>query len=78
MVREQSIESLLLPSTYLTVLTLIGGGAKYGYEISRLIEERGYRNWVDIEMSSLRVEKRKTTTDLQRRRTNSQQKAVRF
>jgi DNA-binding PadR family transcriptional regulator len=53
MVREQSIESLLLPSTYLTVLTLIGGGAKYGYEISRLIEERGYRNWVDIEMSSV-------------------------
>ena len=43
----------LLPSTYLAVLTLIGAGAKYGYEINQILEERGYRNWVDIRFSSI-------------------------
>ena len=43
----------LLPSTYLAVLTLIGGGAKYGYEINQILEEFGYREWVDIKFSSI-------------------------
>ena len=43
----------LLPSTYLTVLSLIGGGARYGYQINKILEERGYRNWVDIKFSSI-------------------------
>ncbi len=45
-------EELLSP-TYLAVLTLIGSGAKYGYEIDKILEERGYRNWVDIKFSSV-------------------------
>ena len=42
-----------LPTTYLAVLSLVGGGAKYGYEINRILEERGYRNWVDMGFSSV-------------------------
>jgi len=53
MSRERKSVEELLPSTYLTVLTLIGSGAKYGYEIDRLIEDRGYREWVDIRMPSV-------------------------
>ncbi|MBN2231163.1 MAG: PadR family transcriptional regulator [Candidatus Thorarchaeota archaeon] len=43
----------LLPTTYLTVLTLIARGAKYGYEINDVIERHGYRNWVDLQFSSI-------------------------
>ncbi|MFX0044624.1 MAG: PadR family transcriptional regulator [Candidatus Hermodarchaeota archaeon] len=43
----------ILPPTYLAVLSLIGAGAKYGYEINQILEHRGYRNWVDIKMSSV-------------------------
>ncbi len=43
----------LLPTTYLTVLTLIGRGAKYGYEINEIIDRHGYRNWVDLQFSSI-------------------------
>ncbi len=43
----------LLPPTYLAVLSLIGSGAKYGYEIDKILEDRGYRNWVDIKFSSV-------------------------
>ena len=43
----------LLPTTYLSVLSLIGSGTKYGYEINQIMEERGYRNWLDIKMSSI-------------------------
>lgn len=46
-------EPYLLPSTYLAVLSLIGAGAKYGYEINQILEQRGYRNWVDIKFSSI-------------------------
>jgi DNA-binding PadR family transcriptional regulator len=46
-------ETYLLPSTYLAVLSLIGAGAKYGYEINQILEQRGYRNWVDIKFSSI-------------------------
>lgn len=53
MSRESKSAEELLPSTYLTVLTLIGDGARYGYEIDRLIEDRGYREWVDIRMPSV-------------------------
>ncbi|MHA2433752.1 MAG: PadR family transcriptional regulator [Candidatus Thorarchaeota archaeon] len=43
----------LFPPTYLAVLSLIGAGAKYGYEINQILEQRGYRSWVDIKMSSV-------------------------
>ncbi|MFQ5833403.1 MAG: PadR family transcriptional regulator [Candidatus Thorarchaeota archaeon] len=43
----------VLPPTYLAVLSLIAAGAKYGYEINQILEQRGYRNWVDIKMSSI-------------------------
>ena len=52
-IKSGSQESDLLPSTYLAVLSLIGAGAKYGYEINQILEERGYRNWVDIKFSSI-------------------------
>ncbi len=42
-----------LPTTYLAVLTIIGGGAEYGYEINKILEERNYRDWVDIKLSSV-------------------------
>lgn len=42
-----------LPSTYLTVLTIIGGGAEYGYEVNNIIERFGYREWVDLRFSSV-------------------------
>ncbi|MHA2163713.1 MAG: PadR family transcriptional regulator [Candidatus Thorarchaeota archaeon] len=45
--------AVLLPTTYLAVLSLIGGGAKYGYEINKILEDHGYRNWVDIKFSSV-------------------------
>ncbi|UCH04377.1 MAG: helix-turn-helix transcriptional regulator [Candidatus Thorarchaeota archaeon] len=43
----------ILPPTYLAVLSLVGAGAKYGYEINQILEHRGYRSWVDIKMSSV-------------------------
>ena len=43
----------ILSPTYLAVLSLIGAGAKYGYEINQILDHRGYRNWVDIKMSSV-------------------------
>ncbi|MHA2355720.1 MAG: PadR family transcriptional regulator [Candidatus Thorarchaeota archaeon] len=53
-IQSHSMDSVdLLPSTYLAVLSLIGAGAKYGYEINQILEERGYRNWVDIKFSSI-------------------------
>ncbi|MFW9794652.1 MAG: PadR family transcriptional regulator [Candidatus Thorarchaeota archaeon] len=42
-----------LPSTYLTVLTILGGGAEYGYEVNNIIEQFGYREWVDLRFSSV-------------------------
>jgi DNA-binding PadR family transcriptional regulator len=51
--KKQDSSSSLLPTTYLAVLSLIGSGARYGYEINRILEERGYRNWVDIKFSSV-------------------------
>ncbi|MFX1485057.1 MAG: PadR family transcriptional regulator [Promethearchaeota archaeon] len=42
-----------LPSTYLTVLTILGGGAEYGYEVNNIIERFGYREWVDLRFSSV-------------------------
>ncbi|MFW9848904.1 MAG: PadR family transcriptional regulator [Candidatus Thorarchaeota archaeon] len=46
-------ENEFLPTTYLTVLTLIGRGARYGYEINSLIERHGYREWVDLRFSTV-------------------------
>jgi DNA-binding PadR family transcriptional regulator len=51
--RKKSDESEFLPTTYLTVLTLIGRGARYGYEINSLIEKHGYREWVDMRFSTV-------------------------
>lgn len=48
-----SEESSFLPTTYLTVLTLIGRGARYGYEINEIIVKHGYRQWVDLKFSSI-------------------------
>ena len=42
-----------LPSTYLAVLTILGGGAEYGYEVNNIIEQYGYREWVDLRFSSV-------------------------
>ena len=42
-----------LPSTYLAVLTILGGGAEYGYEVNNIIEQFGYREWVDLRFSSV-------------------------
>ena len=46
-------ENEFLPTTYLAVLTLIGRGARYGYEINTLIEQHGYREWVEMRFSSV-------------------------
>jgi len=51
--KSRSMKTDLLPTTYLAVLSLIGAGAKYGYEINQILEQRGYRNWVDIKFSSV-------------------------
>ncbi|MBD3408182.1 MAG: hypothetical protein GF411_18820 [Candidatus Lokiarchaeota archaeon] len=57
-------DSKLLPTTYLAVLSLIAAGAKYGYEINKLLQDRGYDNWLDVKFSSVykalsELEKRK-------------------
>ena len=41
------------PPLHLTVLLLVGTGARYGYALERIIEERGSRKWVDIQFSSV-------------------------
>lgn len=43
----------LLPATYLTILSIVAKGEKYGYRINQIIEEHGVRNWVDIQFSSI-------------------------
>jgi len=42
-----------LPSTYLAVLSILGSGAEYGYEVNSIIEQFGYREWVDLRFSSV-------------------------
>ncbi|MCK4566153.1 MAG: helix-turn-helix transcriptional regulator [Candidatus Thorarchaeota archaeon] len=42
-----------LPSTYLTVLSILGNGAAYGYEVNNIIERYGYREWVELQFSSV-------------------------
>jgi DNA-binding PadR family transcriptional regulator len=42
-----------LPSTYLAVLSILGGGAEYGYEVNNIIELYGYREWVELQFSSV-------------------------
>ncbi len=42
-----------LPSTYLAVLSILGGGAEYGYEVNNIIEQYGYREWVELKFSSV-------------------------
>jgi DNA-binding PadR family transcriptional regulator len=52
-----------LPSTYLTVLSILGGGAEYGYEVNNIIDQFGYREWVDLRFSSVY----KALTELEKR-----------
>ncbi|MFW9811906.1 MAG: PadR family transcriptional regulator [Candidatus Thorarchaeota archaeon] len=42
-----------LPSTYLAVLSILGSGAEYGYEVNSIIDQFGYREWVDLRFSSV-------------------------
>ncbi len=49
----QPEEFEFLPSTYLTVLAILGQGAQYGYEVNNVIEKFGYREWVDLRFSSV-------------------------
>lgn len=69
----------LLPTTYLAVLSLVGSGPKHGYEINQILEERGYRNWVDIKFSSVykalsELEKKKLITGRKSDKTTQQSK----
>ena len=41
-------KSSSLPTMYLAVLALVGSGAKYGYEIFKIMEDRNYASWVEI------------------------------
>ncbi|MGQ4911076.1 MAG: PadR family transcriptional regulator [Candidatus Thorarchaeota archaeon] len=43
----------LLPTTFLTVLSIIGEGTKYGYEINKIIRQLGYREWAELRLSSV-------------------------
>ncbi|MBD3190193.1 MAG: hypothetical protein GF308_06100 [Candidatus Heimdallarchaeota archaeon] len=51
--KSNEINKELLPSTYLVVLSIVASGAKYGYQINKILEERGYRQWVEIKFSSI-------------------------
>ncbi len=46
-------DSEFLPSTYLAVLSILGSGAEYGYEVNNIIEQYGYREWVELRFSSV-------------------------
>ena len=41
-------KSFELPTMYLAVLALVGSGARYGYEIFKIMEDRNYASWVEI------------------------------
>ena len=53
MSRPDSSSPEFLPTTYLAVLTIIAGGAEYGYEVNTIIEKFGYHEWVDLRFSSV-------------------------
>ncbi len=53
MARLDSVPDELLPSTYLAVLIIIAGGAEYGYQVNNIIEQFGYREWVELRFSSI-------------------------
>ncbi|MGY5880447.1 MAG: PadR family transcriptional regulator [Candidatus Thorarchaeota archaeon] len=53
MSKTDSSSPEFLPTTYLTVLTIIAGGAEYGYEVNSIIEKFGYHEWVDLQFSSV-------------------------
>nr|MDO8079387.1 PadR family transcriptional regulator [Candidatus Freyarchaeota archaeon] len=42
-----------LSSTDICILGIVNEKPRYGYEIEKIIEHRGIRNWVDIEFSSV-------------------------
>lgn len=43
----------ILPPTYLTLLLILSEEPRHGYQINKVIEERGMRSWVDIKFSSV-------------------------
>lgn len=43
----------MMNETELTILSLVAEGPRYGYEIQRVIEERGLREWLAIGFSSV-------------------------
>ena len=53
MPQSETASPEFLPTTYLTVLTIVAGGAEYGYEVNSIIEKYGYHEWVDLRFSSI-------------------------
>ncbi|MFW9974751.1 MAG: PadR family transcriptional regulator [Candidatus Thorarchaeota archaeon] len=53
MARLDNVNDELLPSTYLAVLIIIADGAEYGYQVNSIIEKFGYREWVELQFSSI-------------------------
>lgn len=56
-----------LSSTDICILGIVNEKPRYGYEIEKIIEHRGIRNWVDIKFSSIyntlnRLEKKELLT----------------
>ena len=43
----------ILPPTYLTLLLILSEEPRHGYQIDKVLEERGFRNWVDIKFSTI-------------------------
>jgi DNA-binding PadR family transcriptional regulator len=48
-----AVKSEQLPDTDIAVLGLLMEKPSYGYEIEQRVESRGYRNWTNIEQSSI-------------------------
>ncbi|MFX1297266.1 MAG: PadR family transcriptional regulator, partial [Promethearchaeota archaeon] len=45
--------SNLLPPTNLAVLLILSEKPRHGYQINRVIDNRGMRNWVDLQFSTI-------------------------
>jgi len=51
--RFELARKMSLSSTDICILGIVNEKPRYGYEIEKIIEHRGIRNWVDIEFSSV-------------------------
>lgn len=47
------VKTAPLPDTDIAILGLLMENPSYGYEIEQRVESRGYRNWTNIEQSSI-------------------------